>query len=92
LALQLNWKYIHDKVFIVCFSGSKKKKRSKKKEKEVPNEVDVKHNDVEVHEEEKCDIPDEKPATGRDILILGEYKYFQTAFLHNYVGVGDLVR
>ncbi|CAB3979880.1 E3 ubiquitin- ligase TTC3 [Paramuricea clavata] len=42
-------------------AGSKKKKRSKKKEKEVPNEVEVKHNDVEVHEEEKCDIPDEKP-------------------------------
>ena len=50
---------------VVSFSGTKKKKRSKKKDQEVPNEVEVKQNDVEVHEEKRCDEPDEKPSTGK---------------------------
>ncbi len=60
----LNCVYINNKVFIVCFSGSKKKRRLKKKEKEIPSEAEVKQNDIEVHEEHKCDVPDEKPPAG----------------------------
>jgi hypothetical protein len=56
------------------FSGSKKKKRSKRKEKEVPSESEVKQNGVEVHEEQKCDLSDEKPPAGKHCRIILEKK------------------
>ena len=52
-----NYKYIQRFIF----SGSKKKKRSKKKDKDGLVEAEIKHNDIEVHEEQKCEELDEKP-------------------------------
>lgn len=82
--MQVSWTSLIILVLFICkhiqsfFSGSKKKKRSKKKDQDLSAEVEVKHNDVAVvHEEHKCEEPDEKPPASAGKIICETYPTLQ---------------